>query len=145
MPNDDFPSLDLSVRVDIELGPLFAKHLAAAVAALLQPPTKADVEAIRNLLRDLDDIRAGRGPSHDVLGSAPLLTDWTLLTAPDGLRMIGRVVEHSRLGDRARIVTSRLYAIDGKAHGWARTLTRYYHLAPPHAAAAPKPRGERLH
>lgn len=75
------------------------------------------------------DIRVihAHGQPHDRdLRDAPLLEAWTfaLVSAPC---LVGRVSKHPLLGDRHRIHTSQLVALDAD-QGWVRTWSRFYRL-----------------
>ena len=130
--------------VELDLGPGFAAGLAATIDALLQPPSASDVERMRQLLRDLEAIRNGDGPSSAQLATAPLLSDWCLALAPDGLRLVGEVTGHPLLGTRTRVRTSPVYAV-GPEFSFARTLSRFYRLGPMNSAPMAKTPIKRLH
>lgn len=70
-------------------------------------------------------------PSERELADAPLLSNWSLarVTGDVGLALVGSVEGHPRLGDRPAVVTSELVAFYPE-HGWARTRSRVYRLAP---------------
>lgn len=70
-------------------------------------------------------------PSDDELDHAPLLSNWSLARVQGdvGLALVGSVRGHPRLGDRPAVVTSELVAFYPE-HGWARTRSRVYRLAP---------------
>jgi len=140
--SNEIPPFDiLAFRVEYGFDARFAAQLAARVAALAQPPTTADLQALRALFRDLRAIHAGSGPDPKLLASAPLLTGWRLVLAPDGLRLTGDVAGHPKLGQRKGIVTSPVFALDPRAWAWARTWSRYYRLGSPCAAPSPKRSG----
>lgn len=78
---------------------------------------------------DIRSLRIIGRPHAADMRAAPLLDCWTLgeLTTPC---LIGAVVGHPLLGDRPRIHTSQLIAVDPDV-GWARTWSRFYRLAEP--------------
>ncbi len=76
---------------------------------------------------------AERGPTPEELAAAPRLDIWRPML--DQRRMAalwGEVSGHPKLGGDL-ITTSRLVAID-REKGWARTVSRWYHLGIPFAA-----------
>jgi hypothetical protein len=84
------------------------------------------LSALSDDMRDLD--LRGR-PSNADLRHAPTLSTWTFgeLLVPC---LVGEVVGHPLLGNRPRIHTSQLIAIDTDG-GWARTWSRFYRLEMP--------------
>lgn len=63
---------------------------------------------------------------REELEGAPRLDNWTVVTRTV-MALQGTVTEHPLLGSRPRVVTSEVYAVDGRAK-WARTLSRFYAL-----------------
>jgi hypothetical protein len=86
---------------------------------------------LRKLADDLDCIAAGTAPTAAELADAPVMLDWRCVLSTVGLRLIGRVSGHPRLGDTAAM-TSQLWAA-GSDCAWIRTLSRFYELAEPHS------------
>jgi hypothetical protein len=105
MLTDDFPFL-------------LARHLEPDLAAKL-----------RMLADDLERIAAGTAPTAAELAEAPVMLDWRCALSPVGLRLIGRVRGHPRLGDTVAM-TSQLWAA-ASDDTWIRTLSRFYRLAEP--------------
>lgn len=70
-------------------------------------------------------------PSERELADAPVLSNWSLarVSGDVGLALVGSVRGHPRLADRPAVVTSELLAFYPE-HGWARTRSRVYRLAP---------------
>ena len=84
---------------------------------------------LRVLADDCDRLERGRQVPPVVLQKAPLLADWAPAITPQGVHLIGRVTGHPLLGDCAAATTPLWFADpDG---GWARSLSRFYRLAPP--------------
>ena len=83
-------------------------------------------ERLRGLADDLDRVWAGTAPSVLDLTKAPLMVNWRAVLSPVGLRLVGSVTDHPRLGDRAAM-TSQIWAAD-PAGQWIRTLSRFYRL-----------------
>lgn len=131
--------------VEFDWGPNFAAALASALSALTATPKEHDIATLRALLGDLEGIRAGSRPTAEELIRAPLLTNWRLLIAPDGLRLTGEVVGHPVLGARKRIATSPVYAIQPARHSWARSWNRFYRLDAADGGHHHGSRVERLH
>lgn len=89
----------------------------------------ADLPAkLRRLATDLDALR-DFPVSTAVLRDAPLIDQWTAMLTAAGLRLIGQVTGHPRLGDRP-VMTSPLWAAD-PAGQWVRTTSRFYRLGEP--------------
>lgn len=82
-------------------------------------------DTLRRLADDLDDVEEDRGPTRADLDGAPVLDDWTYEDRPRRV-LAGRVRNHPLIPDGRRIVTSDLYACDGR--NWGRTASRYYAL-----------------
>ncbi len=137
-------NLGYIARVEIDFSPAFAARLGATIAALVEPPSAADIQRMRNLLRDLEAIRSGKGPSARQLSTAPLLSGWRFALAPDGLRLTGEVTGHPHLGARPKILTSPVYAV-GREFRWARVLSRFYRLGPPGTAPSATASRDILH
>jgi hypothetical protein len=96
---------------------------------LLPRRVEPDLAAkLRVLAHDLERIAAATAPTAAELANAPLLVDWSCILSPVGLRLLGHVTGHPRLGD-TDAMTSQLWAAgsDGK---WIRTLSRFYRLGP---------------
>jgi hypothetical protein len=104
-------------------------HIEAAMPARL-----------RDLAADLDRIRSGKGPTEAELASAPLIVGWQSALTPVGLRLIGFVAGHPRLG-KTGAMTSQIWAADAEGT-WIRTLSRFYRLGVPlrQDSAAPRER-----
>jgi hypothetical protein len=97
---------------------LLPRHVERALAAKL-----------RVLADDLERIAAGAAPTAVELANAPLLVDWRCILSPVGLRLLGHVTGHPRLGD-TDAMTSQLWAAGGDGR-WIRTLSRFYRLGKP--------------
>jgi hypothetical protein len=83
---------------------------------------------LRNLAADLDRVCAGVSPGVADLAEAPVIVGWRTVLSPVGLRLVGYVMDHPILGDRAAM-TSQIWAAD-PAGQWIRTLSRFYRLGP---------------
>lgn len=90
---------------------------------------------LRSLAYDLDRIAVAAAPTAAELSQAPLLVDWRLVLALNGLALTGFAAGHPRLGF-SRIVTSPLWVLDPELR-WARTLSRFYVLGVPEGGAIP--------
>lgn len=84
---------------------------------------------LRALADDCDSLERRRPVSPNLLQKAPLLTDWVPAVTPEGVKLIGRVTGHPRLGDCAAATTPLWFADPDGA--WARSLSRFYRLGPP--------------
>src|SRR5260370_461490 len=87
---------------------------------------------LRDLADDVGRIRNGSAPSDAVLAEAPAIRDWHSEITPVGLRLIGRVSGHPRLGSTTAM-TSQVWAADERGT-WIQTLNRFYRLGPAGAA-----------
>jgi hypothetical protein len=96
---------------------------------LLPRHVEPDLAAkLRMLADDLERIAAATAPTAAELANAPLLVDWRCVLSAAGLRLLGRVTGHPRLGD-TDVMTSQLWAADSDGT-WIRTLSRFYRLGP---------------
>jgi hypothetical protein len=96
---------------------------------LLPRHVEPDLAAkLRVLADDLERIAAATAPTAAELANAPLLVDWRCVLSAAGLRLLGRVTGHPRLGD-TDVMTSQLWAADSDGT-WIRTLSRFYRLGP---------------
>ena len=96
-------------------------------------------EKLRTLADDLEQIRVGGAPVAADLSKAPLMTEWRPVISPLGLRLMGFVAGHPRLGN-TRVMTSQVWAA-GPVGAWIRTLSRFYRLGLPLHYDAPRFKG----
>jgi hypothetical protein len=89
---------------------------------------------LRQLANDLERIRDHEGPTSEELENAPLLSGWRLLITSLGVRLVGNVERHPRLGS-GEVTTSQVWVADPEGK-WARTISRFYKLGDPARAAA---------
>lgn len=94
------------------------------------PPTAVDPDVtlddgIRSLADDLARLRDGGPPDRHQLVSAPTLDDWRYVHRPRRV-LSGRVRGHPTLPDGKRIVTTDMFASDGRT--FARTLSSWWRL-----------------
>lgn len=111
--------------------------LNEALASRPAPPDRrGSSERLRDLADALDAMSSGRAPSAEALVDAPLLEDWSIepRSVPS---LTGHVTGHPDIGRGQWVVTSEIYATDGRS--WARTYSRYYRLGRP-AGAGPPPK-----
>jgi hypothetical protein len=109
---------------------------------VLSPDTALPVAALcrtadnlRILADDLEALAFCAQPETAVLKAAPILDDYMSALAPTPA-LIGRVSGHNVLPGQERVIhTSALWVVD-EAHGWARTLSRYYRLGAPRGAGS---------
>jgi hypothetical protein len=90
---------------------------------------QADLPAkLRRLAADLEFLQQS-DVAEIALRQAPLIDQWVAVVTPVGLRLMGAVSGHPRLGDR-QVMTSPLWAAasDGS---WVRTTSRFYRLGEP--------------
>jgi hypothetical protein len=86
-----------------------------------------DYRMFGDVLADyLERIAAGAEPTAAELANAPLLVNWRCILSPVGLRLLGHMTGHPRLGD-TEAMTSHLWSAGGDGR-WIRTLSRYYRL-----------------
>lgn len=84
---------------------------------------------LRTLADDCNRVERGRAVSPNMLQKAPLLTDWIPAVTPGGVKLIGPVTGHPRLGDWTATTTALWFADPDGA--WARSLSRFYRLGRP--------------
>ena len=105
----------------------FTDNLLKTIVGLANPKSCIDLGVrLRRLADDVDDIADGRGPNVKVLVQAPILSNWSIFAAPDGVRLMGTVKDHPHAGP-GLILTSMIFAIDPTLQ-WVRTLSRFYRL-----------------
>jgi hypothetical protein len=85
-----------------------------------------EIERLRRLAYDLDDIRQGRHPGRKILEQAPTIEGWRLAARPTAC-LTGRVSSHPHVREDGIVVTTDLWVI-APAFGYARTLSRFYAL-----------------
>jgi hypothetical protein len=73
-------------------------------------------------------IADGYSPTERELADAPVLDGWRHDVRPSRI-LVGRVSGHPSIADGRPVVTSEVFAGDGKT--WARTLSRFWRLAGP--------------
>jgi hypothetical protein len=88
-----------------------------------------EIERLRRLAYDLNDIRQGRHPGRKILEQAPTIEDWRLAARPT-VCLTGRVSGHPHVREDGIVVTTDLWVI-APALGYARTLSRFYALGRP--------------
>jgi hypothetical protein len=88
-----------------------------------------EIERLRRLADDLDDIRHGRHPNRKTLEHGPAIEGWHLATRPTAC-LTGRVSGHPHVGEGGIVVTTDLWVI-APVLGYARTLSRFYSLGEP--------------
>lgn len=99
--------------------------------ASLLPDDRVPGDRLRDLADELQAIGDGLKPTPDDLLDAPILEDWRPETRTVRV-LAGRVHGHPNFPAGRPIVTSDLYASDGKS--WARSLSRWYRLGVPATA-----------
>lgn len=99
--------------------------------ASLLPDDRVPGDRLRDLADELQAIGDGLKPTPDDLLDAPILEDWRPETRTVRV-LAGRVHGHPNFPAGRPIVTSDLYASDGRS--WARSLSRWYRLGAPATA-----------
>ncbi|WP_424631795.1 DUF6634 family protein [Bradyrhizobium sp. SYSU BS000235] len=90
--------------------------------------------ALATISDDINDLCVRGRPSPSSLVDAPHLEDWSFAAVYTPC-LIGEVTGHPLLGDRPRVHTSQLLALDPEG-GWARTWSRFYRLGRRHRGAS---------
>jgi hypothetical protein len=88
---------------------------------------------LRGLADDLERIRDGSAPTYGEIAKAPSIDRWRAMVTPLGLRLVGSVSGHPRLGSSVALI-SQIWAADGEGR-WVRTLSRFYRLGKPDPSA----------
>jgi hypothetical protein len=83
---------------------------------------------LRRLAADLEILQHS-DVAEIALRQAPLIEQWVAVMTPVGLRLMGEVSGHPRLGDRPAM-TSPLWAADAEGR-WVSTTSRFYRLGAP--------------
>lgn len=96
---------------------------------------------LRDLADDLEVVREIGVPTPAQLSDAPIISAWRPVITTIGLRMIGDVARHPRLGSTIAM-TSQIWAADDR-HRWLRSLGRFYRLGPPADASCSEFSGAR--
>jgi hypothetical protein len=100
------------------------------------PELEFEIERLRRLANDLDDIRHGRHPSRKTLEHGPAIEGWCLAARPTAC-LTGLVSGHPHAGEGSIVVTTDLWVI-APTLGYARTLSRFYALGEPGGAFSDK-------
>lgn len=95
-----------------------------------------EIERLRRLADDLDDIRHGRHPGRKTLEHGPTIEGWCLAARPTAC-LTGRVSGHPHAKEGGIVVTTDLWVI-APTLGYARTLSRFYALGKPGGAFSDK-------
>ena len=84
------------------------------------------------LAADLRRLAAGDMPSEENLAAAPVLSNWKKVALPQP-RLAGKVQGH----EAPMTLTSGVW-VYAPAHGWVRTMSRFYRLGLPADAGRPQ-------
>jgi hypothetical protein len=93
------------------------------------PELEMEIERLRRLADDLEDIRFGRHPGRRTLATAPRIESWSL-SRRSVVCLTGRVFGHPAISEGGIGVTTDVWAL-APGLGYARTLSRYYALGMP--------------
>ncbi|MBA8878289.1 DUF6634 family protein [Phyllobacterium myrsinacearum] len=88
-----------------------------------------EIQVLKELLQDLENIRRGRLPDARALANAPLIDNWSLRYRNVPC-LAGAISSHPRLGHAENGITSDLWIL-APHHGFARTMSRFYNLGSP--------------
>jgi len=94
------------------------------------PELGPEVEQLRRLLKDLEQIRAGHHPGEADLSKAPTIDNWCIAERRT-IALAGAVTGHPTIPDGRSVCTSDLWII-APSLGYARTLNRLYALGSRH-------------
>lgn len=97
------------------------------------PELEPEIQRLRGLVRDLEDIRRGKHPNKAALATCPKIHDWQGITRPDPC-LTGIMFNHPTIGDGRQGVTTGLWVLAPNL-GYARTITRLYALGRPDRSA----------
>lgn len=86
---------------------------------------RLQLRQLQDLVRDLEMIVSGGGPTKELLETAPFLDLWQLENRIEK-GLAGYAAGHPILGDQY-VHTSQVWALSQRGR-WARTLTRWYRL-----------------
>ncbi|MEH2469257.1 hypothetical protein V1281_001491 [Nitrobacteraceae bacterium AZCC 2161] len=93
------------------------------------PELDAEINRLRELLRDLERVRSGQHPGRRILADAPILANWEVTVRPEPC-LTGIVHGHPRIKNQRPAITTQLWLL-APMLGYARTLSRFYALGEP--------------
>jgi hypothetical protein len=93
------------------------------------PQLDFEIDRLRRLRDDLENIRHGRQPGRKALETAPKIEDSNVINRPIPC-LTGRVYGHPRIKEGGIGITTDLWVIAPEL-GYARTLSRFYILGMP--------------
>lgn len=88
-----------------------------------------EIERLRRLADDLEQIRKSNHPTRAKLMNAPVIDGWRLQRRPVAC-LSGKVLGHPRIGEGHLGITTEVFVF-APMQGYARTLSRYYKLGLP--------------
>lgn len=88
-----------------------------------------EINRLRGLANDLEQILNGKKPDETELSNAPLIEGWTFVLRPVGC-LTGKVTGHPGITQGDQGVTTEVFAF-APTDGYVRTLSRYYRLGSP--------------
>uniref|UniRef100_A0A9E7ZRG8 Uncharacterized protein n=1 Tax=Bosea sp. NBC_00436 TaxID=2969620 RepID=A0A9E7ZRG8_9HYPH len=94
------------------------------------PQLDPELDRLRRLLEDLEQIRAGHHPGRLDLANAPTIDNWCIAERRT-IALAGAVNKHPTIPNGRSVCTSDLWII-APALGYARTLNRLYALGSRH-------------
>lgn len=94
------------------------------------PELGPNIDRLRRLLNDLEQIRAGHHPEEADLSKAPTIDNWCIAERRT-IALAGAVTGHPTIPNGRSVCTSDLYFI-APSIGYARTLNRLYALGSRH-------------
>lgn len=93
------------------------------------PELDIEINRLRELLRDLENIRVGQHPGQRMLADAATLDNWEVTVRPEPC-LTGVIHGHPRIEDGRSAITTELWLL-APTLGYARTLSRFYALGRP--------------
>lgn len=93
------------------------------------PGLAMEIQALKKLVQDLENIRSGQLPGKRALAASPLIDNWSI-SYRNVPCLTGEISSHPELGFAERGLTSDLWIL-APHHGFARTMTRFYLLGSP--------------
>lgn len=94
------------------------------------PQLGPEVDRLRHLLQDLEQIQAGRHPTETYLSKAPTLENWCIAERRT-IALAGVVTGHPTIANGRSVCTSDLWFVAPSLR-YARTLNRFYVLGSRH-------------
>jgi hypothetical protein len=96
---------------------------------VISPVLDYEIQILKRLLHDLENIRAGNFPGPRTLDVTSRIDNWMMGSRPEPC-LYGEISGHPKLGSTDTGITSSLWVL-APGLGFARTFSRFYALGKP--------------